>query len=85
MTECDLQIECGARGRRCGGRGGAWPGRAILDPVHGFVEAAEGKEMGTCYAEGQSVRSWGWQSGDDAPQDRLGPVPRTAFSTPMTA
>jgi hypothetical protein len=63
----------------------AGPGPAIVDPVHGFVEAAEDKEMETGYAEGKNVRSWGWQSGDDAPQDRPGPVPRTAFSTPIPA
>ncbi len=63
----------------------AGPGPAIVDPVQGFVEAAEDQEMETCYTEGKSVRSWGWQSGDDALWDRLGPVPRTAFSTPMTA
>ena len=58
---------------------------AIVDPVHGFVEAAEDKELETCYAEGQSVRRWGWQSRGDAPQDRLGPAAAYTLFQPMIA
>jgi len=57
----------------------------IVDPVHGFVEAVEDKEMESCYAEGQSVTSWGWQSGDDAPQDRLGPAATYSLFQAMIA
>jgi hypothetical protein len=49
---------------------------AIVDPVHGFAETAEVREMENCYAEGKTVRNWGWQSRDDA----LGPLQRRAFS-----
>ena len=65
----------------------AWLGRGpvIVDPVHGFVEAAEDKEMETCDAEGQSVRRWGWQSRDDAPQDRLGPAAAYSLFQPRIA
>jgi hypothetical protein len=53
----------------------------IVDPVHGFFEAVEDKEMETCYAEGQSVTSWGWQNRDDARRIGSGPLPRAAFSS----